>query len=296
MLSGITHLICAVDGGGTGCRALIADAGGNVLARASGGPANYTTNPAQAAQSVLDAVRAAARLINTPLDMATLTTHVGLAGILTPHDVADMVARLPFAVCTVSDDRMTSALGVLGPRDGAVLAVGTGSFVAARRGADVTFWGGWGLAVGDQASGAWLGRAVLEHSLYAADGLVPQSALTRAVLSRFNDTPTEIATFAVQATPSEFATFAPMVVSAATDDDAAGRLLMSRGAEYLNKVLDLAGITETETVCLTGGVGPHYEPYLQPAYRARIEPPAGVALDGALHLARQQLKERESQA
>lgn len=296
MLSGITHYVCAVDGGGTGCRALIAHADGTVLARASGGPANYTTNPTQAAQSVQAAVREAAQSLDNTPDLKAVVAHVGLAGILTSQDAADMADRLPFEACSVSDDRVTSALGVLGQRNGAVLAIGTGSFVAARRGADIAFWGGWGFAVGDQASGAWLGRAILEHSLYAWDGLEAQSPLTHAILSRFDDTPANIATFATQATQSDFAKFTPQVVAAAKDGDAVGRMLMTRGADYLNKILASAKITDTDAICLTGGVGPHYEDYLAPAFRARLQPPEGVALDGALQLARQKLEEMEKQA
>lgn len=295
MLNGITHYICAVDGGGTGCRAAISEPNGAVLARGSGGPANYATHPAQAARSVLDAVTVAARQMEPSPDLKMLVAHVGLAGILTPLDASDLAGRLPFEVCTVSDDRMTSALGVLGDRDGTVLAIGTGSFVAARRGADISFWGGWGFAVGDQASGAWLGRTALEHTLIASDGLEPHTALTRAILSGFNDSPSDIATFATKAKPSDFASFAPQVVSAAKDGDAAGHMMMSRGAAYLNKILAAMEIKDTDTVCLTGGVGSHYEHYLDDAFRARLQPPEGVALDGALQLAHQTLHQMEAQ-
>lgn len=295
MLSGITHYICAVDGGGTGCRAAIAQPDGTVLARGTGGPANYTTFPAQAAQSVLEAVNTAARQMESAPDLKRVVAHVGLAGILTPQDGTNLARHLPFATCTVSDDRMTSALGVLGDRNGAVLAIGTGSFVAARRGAQVTFWGGWGFVVGDQASGAWLGRKVLEHCLYAAEALAPHTDLTRAIMARFSDSPAEVAAFAAQARPSDFATFAPDVMSAAKDGDPVGYMIVSRGADYLNTVLNAAGIKDTDAICLTGGVGPHYAPYLHDAYRAKLQAPNGSALDGALHLARQKLQETETQ-
>lgn len=296
MTNGITRHICAVDGGGTGCRAVIAGADGTVLAKVSGGRANFTTNRDVAAQSVLDAVTKAAQSLNDTVDLKRIVAHVGLAGILSPQDASDLADRLPFDTCTVTDDRVTSAFGVLGNRDGAVLAIGTGSFVAARRGTDLNFWGGWGFRVGDQASGAWLGRAVLEHCLLAHEGLEPQSDLTREILARFTDTSANIAAFAARAKTSEFAEFSPLIVAAARNDDAVGRMLMTRGANYLNKTLKSAKITDQDAICLTGGVGPHYESYLAPEYRARIQPPEGVALDGALQLARQNLEEMEKQA
>lgn len=294
MSSGITQYICAVDGGGTGCRALIARRDGTVLATSTGGPANYTTDPAQAAQSVQDVLRAAARQLDSTPPLNTMVGHVGLAGILNREDENDLAGRLPLAACTVSDDRKISALGVLGARSGAVLAIGTGSFMVVRKGETMAFFGGWGLQVGDQASGAWLGREVLEQTLLAHDGLARHSDLTHGILAHFQETPTRIALFAAKATPSEFATFAPEIVSAAHLGDAVGRRLMKRGADYLSRCLASARLSAADSICLTGGVGPHYEPYLEKDHRALLCPPAGTALDGALQLAREKLAVMEA--
>ncbi|MFZ7092587.1 BadF/BadG/BcrA/BcrD ATPase family protein [Primorskyibacter sp. 2E233] len=296
-MSGITYHICAIDGGGTGCRAAIAHPDGTVLARASGGPANYTTNPAQACANVLNAVsQAVEQLGKDAPPLEAMVAHIGLAGIMNAQDAKTMAANLPFKSCTVSDDRLTSAIGALGRRDGVLLAIGTGSFAAVRRSEDIRFFGGWGLSVGDQASGAWLGRAVLEHSLLAEEGLVAASDLTRLIMARFDDLPANVASFAGRASPAEFATFAPFVISAAKDGDVVGVTLMTRGTAYLNAVLKAANIRDTAPICLIGGVGPHYEAFLAPEHRARIQAPEGTALDGALQLARKTLKDLEAQS
>ena len=183
MNQNISHLFGAVDGGGTGCRVRLALGDGVPLAQATGGPANYTTDAAQAVSNITDALTRATAQLSCPQQICAL--HVGLAGILTQDDARDMAARLGFDHCTVSDDRLTTAVGALGDRDGAVLALGTGGFSALRRDGNLRFIGGWGLKVGDQASGAWLGRAVLEHTLLAHDGLAPHSDLTQHILARF---------------------------------------------------------------------------------------------------------------
>ncbi|MCB1386492.1 MAG: N-acetylglucosamine kinase [Nitratireductor sp.] len=292
-----TYQLCAVDGGGTGCRSAIAASDARVLARASGGPANYATNAEQTVENVLDAVRqAAAQLGAEGPAMRRLVAHVGLAGIMSEQDARAMAARLPFEHCTVSDDRVTSTIGALGESDGALLAVGTGTFATLRRGDAIRFIGGWGLNLGDQASGARLGRDLLEHTLLAWDGLAPESDLTRTMLARFGGVPGEIVAYARQARPADYATLAPLAVEAARADDPSGRMLMERGAAYLNKALAAMALSEGDVVCLIGGVGPHYEPYLAPEFRARIRPPQGTALDGALQLARRKLEELETSA
>lgn len=297
MRSGITYHLCAVDGGGTGCRAIITRADGSILARGTGGPANYTTNPDQAAQNVALAVRQAVDSMgNTAPTLEDLVTHVGIAGIMTLQDAEALARHLPFHRCTVSDDRVTSTLGALGARDGAVLAIGTGSFVAVRRAEDIRFFGGWGFTIGDQASGAWLGRAVLEHSLLALDGLEPASDLTRDVLTHFDKGPGGMAAFAAKAAPADFAAFAPRVIAAAASGDPVGHRLMMRGADYLNATLQAAALGDAQPICLMGGVGPNYSGYLAPTYRPRVVPALGTAIDGALHLARQALAAMEARA
>ena len=291
MSDGITYHICGVDGGGTGCRAVIARPDGTIVGRGAGGPANYLSDPDRAVESVLNAVRQAAMQMGGDAPpLKALVAHVGIAGIMDQEGAIELARVLPFDICTTSDDRETSALGALGPFNGVLLAVGTGSFAVVQRGDSVKFVGGWGFKVGDQASGAWLGRALLEYCLLAREGLETASELTSSVLARFDGVPANIISHASTAGPAEFASFAPQIVSAAEYGDPVGVWLMERGAAYLNSVLRIVEITEGERICLIGGLGPHYARYIAPEYRERIFSPKGTALDGALELARRNLE------
>lgn len=271
-------LVVGVDGGGTGCRAAV-EVDGHVCAVAEGGAANVTSDPETAIRNVVQAVEAAAR--QAKVDVSGAIAHVGLAGVMGQEDAAWVAARLPFAQVAVSDDRPTMVAGALGNEDGSVAAIGTGSFVATRHRGEFRFAGGWGLAVSDQASGAWLGREVLARALMCFDGLEPYSALTVDVMREFGDDGNAIVSFSQKAAPSDFAEFAPMIVNAALAKDAIGVDLMATGARYLRSALKAVGCSSK--VCLTGGVGPHYAPYLE---GLKCERPSGSALDGALMLAR----------
>ncbi|TNF22890.1 MAG: N-acetylglucosamine kinase [Rhodobacteraceae bacterium] len=288
----VTYLI-GVDGGGSGCRAALADAAGRVLGQGAAGPANATTDLAQAIGNVQAALKAALREAGVKRGaVGAGVAHVGLAGVLDEATARQIAAALPVGSASVTDDRATSLVGALGARDGVLAAIGTGSTLAAQRGGRVLRIGGWGLNLGDQASGAWLGRAVLEHVLLVHDGLAEATALSDAVLAEFDGDPGAIVGFAARARPSDYAGQAPRIVAMALGGDAAARMLMQRGADYLLRALEVMEFGGADVLCLGGGLGPQYAAFLPEDIRARIRPPEGSALEGALALAKAALERR----
>lgn len=279
-------IIIGVDGGGSGCRVAVGTVARGVLARAAGGPANVSSDLRGAVGNVLFAVQAAAYEAGFDVeDLAGAVAHLGLAGVMGQQE-ADAVARaLPFAASTVTDDRPTTARGALGGADGYIAALGTGSFVGRMEGGIFHGVGGWGLVLSDQASGGWLGRMALCQALLAHDGVGPRSGLTADLLAGFAG-PTDIVQFAAEATPAHFARFAPQVVQAAAGGDAVAVDLMTQGAGYVHDALSALGYADGDTLCLTGGVGPHYAPFLPAVVQSGIKPAKGSALDGAFALAR----------
>jgi glucosamine kinase len=279
-------LVIGCDGGGSGCRVVISDASGKVLAQAAGGFANVTTDFDQALCSLRAALADAAGQLGLALhDLAGAVGHFGLAGVQSEHAAAKAAAALPCPKVRVTEDRLVAVIGALGDADGVLLALGTGTIIAAQRGGVMRHVGGWGLQLSDQASGAWLGRGLLKQILLCQDGLGPHSDLTRCSFAEFGHDPGALVRFAASASPADYARFAPAVVQAAQAGDAIGLALMQRGAAYLGQAIAAIGYAPGDAVCLTGGVGPQYAPYLPAAVREAIVPPKGSALDGALVLA-----------
>ena len=295
-MSGTVPLLAiGIDGGGSRCRAALAAPDGPVLGRGEAGPANVTTDLPEATGNILAAVAAALAAAGAE-PSAVGAVHAGLAGVMGSDDAARVTAALPFAGVTVTDDRPTSVEGALGPRDGTLAAVGTGSFLALKRSPRLRCIGGWGAQVGDQASGAWLGRALLERVLLACDGLAPGTGLTRDTLAAFGGDPNAIVRFAATARPVDLAAHAPRVADAAEAGDPAGLDLMRRGAGYLGLALDAFDLRPGEVLCLTGGLGPRYAAFLAEDHRARIAAPEGDALHGAVRLAQARLAARRGAA
>ncbi|SEN36863.1 glucosamine kinase [Pseudorhodobacter antarcticus] len=277
-------LIIACDGGGTGCHVVIADLAGRVLAQGAGGPANVTTD-FDAALANLRAALAQAVAQSGGLDVSNAVAHFGLAGVTSAQMTQRVAQALPLRNICVTGDQGVALAGALGGGDGVLMALGTGTIIASTKGGQVMRIGGWGLQLSDQASGAWLGRCALEQTLRCHDGLDAFCDLTRDTFDEFQRDPLAMVAFAATAKPADYARFAPQVVQAAAAGTPGGVQLMQRGAAYLCRALGVLAFAPPDVLCLTGGVGPHYAPYLPKLVQAAITPAKGSGLDGALHLA-----------
>ncbi|CAN0592488.1 unnamed protein product, partial [Ectocarpus sp. 12 AP-2014] len=282
------HIVFGVDGGGSGCRVAVCDASGKRLGELSGGPANVTSDRDQALGNISKALTNLLQACAISEDqMRASVAHVGLAGVISKADEEAVLAALPFAHAVVTDDRETSLVGALGEGFGVLAAIGTGTIIASRSASGTRAFGGWGLHISDQASGAWLGQEALKRCVLAQDGLVAHSDLTQSLMSEHGGELVAMVTFARSAEPKDFAVYAKRVIESARAGDANGVALMCKGAAYLTSCLEAAAFQEDDILCLSGGVGPHYKDYLDAPYRSCIQPPRGTALDGALQLARQ---------
>ncbi|MWD29740.1 hypothetical protein E0K89_019865, partial [Aquicoccus sp. SCR17] len=174
--------------------------------------------------------------------------------------------------------------GALGPEGGWLFSAGTGSFAGSRRGAETRLLGGWGLNLGDQGSGAWLGRRALEAALLTHDCILHPGPLSALLLEEFGNDPLALVAFSRTAGSADYARFAPQVVDLA-GDDAVARNLMEEGAAYVAAALDSLGYAAGGRLCLTGGLGPSYLPFLPKGMRGAVVAPEGTPLDGALALA-----------
>jgi len=272
-------LYLGIDGGGTGCRAAIADAKGRLLGQAQGGPANINSDLQGAKACILAAATAA--MTQAGVRPENLVAVLGVAGGGMAEAAAALQAGLPFARSRVFNDAVTAARGALGPSDGILVAVGTGSVLAVQRGGRLQQYGGRGFLMGDEGSGAVLGRTLLAQAMRAGDGFAPDSPLLAQIRDEFGG-PEGIIAFGTRASPGQFATLAPRLIG--TDDPAALRILDEAVALITDAVRVLQRGARLPVVCL-GGLGPLYAERL--AHDWPVQPPQGNGVDGALALARE---------
>ena len=278
--------ILAVDGGGTGCRALLADGNGDPAGRGTGGPANIGADPATALDSIMRAATQAAQ--DAGLDVSILNETCAVLGLAGANSLVEMdrvEQSLPFGKVKIVSDAVTALQGALGPDDGAIVILGTGSAFAKREQDAFEIVGGRGFMLSDHAGGARLGRELLEETLLALDGMADRTELANAVLARFGGDMRQIITFSRTATAADYATFAPIVFDYAHKGDALGLSILRRACSYIARGLDRLDIETLGRFSLTGGLAPSYAalPFL--LHREFFRPALGDALQGALSLA-----------
>lgn len=280
--------LIGIDGGGTSCRAAVADATGRILGVAKSGSANIMTAPDTALANIAKASRAA--FSNAGLDpelISSASAFLGLAGNNAAETVAYVEPRLPFARSIIESDGLVALQGALGDGDGAVAILGTGSIFIARCGTDIHYIGGYGFHVGDFGSGAKLGQRALEEALLAHDGIIPMTPLTESVMAEFDHQPPRLVAFSNKAKPVDYGRFAPRIFEfAAAGDRTALRIIRDAG-DQIDAALDrVAEITNGGRVSLLGGLAPLYPPYLAPRHRNRLVEAQADALTGAIALAK----------
>lgn len=275
-----------IDGGGTGCRALICDAAGTPLGSGVAGSANIASDLKGARDNIIVATQSAMQAANLPTDtIHALSAYLGLAGANIDTAVAQLSELLPFADMRIDSDAAIALQGAIGSQDGAAAIIGTGSIFVQRKAGIFTPRGGWGFTVGDHASGAQLGRSRLEASLLAHDRIRPQSPLTRKTMANFKFNPQKLVTFAQSASPADFGAFARDIFEFAEQGDATAASIIGDAVQMIEDILQAMDLQTGEPFCMLGGLGPKYVPYLGAANRSRVQPPLADAVSGAAALA-----------
>lgn len=266
-------LYLAMDGGGSGSRARLADADGTVLAQAESGPANIASDFV----SALANLRGLALSVIGARPLSEVRAVLGIAGANLSGAGPRLAQELPFRACVVQDVT-TTLRGALGQADGILAAIGTGSVFARQLGGQTRAIGGWGFRLGDEASGAWMGRLILNSITRMLDGYGPLSPLAEALLSEMGGGPGLVA-FSLRATPAEFGHLVHRLASA-PNDPLTAQVLAKTQAE-LRAAIGLLQTDPPLPVVWQGGLGPFLA--LPDWPRAA---PLGSALDGAMAMAR----------
>jgi len=298
-----------VDGGGTGCQARIADASGVTLGEGSAGPANLATNSEQARSNILSACALAATEAGlTQADLARSSAVLGIAGANVLDCIKDLETSLPFRNTYICSDGQIALHGALGTSNGVVAIIGTGSVYYQQYNGDVASVGGWGSLLGDQSGGAWLGRSLLEYTLLAMDGVKEHSPLTKVIASSFNDeqvklvigpdsliehcnddkpVATQSSSHLQRWSPDLLAAYAQDIATAATNGDAVATTLMKKGAKHIEATVTgtSMGQDQSTPLCLLGGLGPSYKPWLSTRIQSRLSTSKNDSLHGAIAMA-----------
>lgn len=284
--------LIGIDGGGTGTRAVLADAAGRELGRGAGGPSGLALGVENAWRSIEAAGRAAAAQAGVGFDWQACVLGCGLAGVNNPAWLAEFLARAPLAALAVESDAYTTVLGAHGGGPGVIVALGTGSIAAALDAAGVCrLAGGYGFPSGDEASGAWLGLRALAYAQQALDGRAPLDAFARALLDETGAAERDsLVVWSCDANQTAYARLAPIVLAHRTHPYAAA-LVAQAGAE-IGKLIDALDPAAAWPVALCGGLAAPLADAVPELHRPRLRAPFADSAQGALQLARREAARR----
>ena len=210
---------------------------------------------------------------------------MGLAGANVGTYKQQLEAILPFSRSSVETDFEIALEGAVGSGDGAIAILGTGTAYMVRKRGKSRSVGAWGFQVGDQGSGARIGRDLLEQTLLAYDGVIAASPLTREMMGIFRDNPQDLVEFTTHAKPGDFGGFAPKVFENAARGDAVALWIVDKSVADVEASLGVLDLQAGDPLCLLGGLAPLYAPRLSERYRALLKTPLDDALGGAVRMA-----------
>lgn len=274
-----------IDGGGSRCRARIRDAAGHLLGEAIGGSSNIYQNFDSALANIIATATEAA----TKAQLKTINLHagLGLAGIVTSVGAERITtAKLPFASVIADNDAYAACVGAFAEGDGGIVIAGTGSIGFAAINGVRHMVGGWGFALGDHGSGAWLGHHAVRRAALAIDGLLQPTPIIEEVLSRVGHNRFDLSRWSEKATPKDYAEMAPLVFDCAAKGDVVGMTIVIEGAAAISSLGRALLARGAGKLCLLGGLSQVYPPYLDADVKKALTAPGADALDGAIMMAR----------
>lgn len=286
------RLYLGVDGGGTNCRVRLADESLRTLAEARKGRANLQIeNGDPGYHAIMEGTREvfAAAGIAYAQTVSTYACFGMAGGRLESARESFALREWPFGGVKIFDDIDIARAGAHGGEDGAVIIAGTGSAALALVKGQRHQCGGWGFQVGDQMSGAILGREIIRYAVEANDGLVPGSPLTQAVVNQFGGTNDAVMEWSFQAgrAPADWASIIPLFFEAFEKGDPVARRMMELEMSYIDNYVNWFQARGSDRMAVVGGFADRLFPLLKARYGDFVVERQGEPLDGALILARQ---------
>jgi glucosamine kinase len=308
----VPRYFLGVDGGGTNCRVRLANEKLETLAEVKNGRSNLQIDGGDPAyKAITDGARDVFKAAGVDFAEASNTyACFGMAGGRMDTARAEFAARSwPFAGVKVYDDIDIAHAGALGGGEGGVVIIGTGSAAMSIVGGKRYQAGGWGFHIGDQMSGAILGRELARYTVEAEDGLAEASPLTRAVaaalggdnqaimtwsfatemdLKLFSDDGSEGCDDAlIGRAPGEFGKLMPLWFDYLEQNDPVALKLLDIQLGYIDTYVRWFKSHGADVMAIVGGLGQRLFPILQQHYGDFVALPKFEPLHGAVILARQ---------
>lgn len=285
-----------IDGGGTKCKARLESASGQLLSEAIAGPANAARNLEQSIASINEVCEKVFDKANLPLARLA-ETHVGLglAGLNIPRVKKEFDSvDFPFKSWVSTTDLNIACLGAHNGEKGAVIILGTGSSAVVTTDGHELNIGGHGFLLGDQGSGAWIGKQAVTISLLELDGFSEEHGLAQHVLEHYKcNNQSDLVSLLNKALPAKFATIAPTIIELSQESLPQAKTIVNQATIYINKLISIVASHNPQRISIIGGLANALGPLLSAESQrilstSKLSPEQGAILFCKHH---QQIKE-----
>lgn len=285
-------LFCCVDGGGTKTQVALYNEQDCRLGITVTGPTNLTLYADDAWEIIIKALYGL--INNADLEACIINSvhfGIGIAGANNIDQRNRLIefSALGFKEVRVATDAYIANLGAHRGEAGAIVIVGTGSVgYSFNKSNKSNLVGGWGFPVGDEGSGAWIGKAAIMQTLRLIDGCYAgnETKMHQAIKTKCGPTRNDFMRWLFEANSTRYSEIAPIVIECADKDDAAAlSIALAAGIEIEALALAL-DCNRKMPLSLIGGLAKPLLPYLPVLLRDWIQDPIGDPISGALMLAK----------
>ncbi|MCF6344265.1 MAG: hypothetical protein L3J15_06270 [Devosiaceae bacterium] len=293
MQKSIKQLFLGVDGGGTKCAMRLVDENSNILAEEvlSNSSNLQVNNGENAYYSVLQLSEIIFQKAGLDLRQDSKRTYAcfGMSGARLKRAKQDFSKRnFPFAKTHICDDIDIAQIGAFLGKDGAVLIIGTGSAGLSIINNERFQVGGWGFNIGDDMSGAILGRKLLRMSLQAHEGLINSSELTKNIMAQFDNSAENLMAFSFNkdTKPATYAKHMPLLIEHFEKNDKNAIKLIEFEMLAIEKYIHYFKKNGAKEIAIIGGFGERLLPIIKQRFDKIIIKAKSDPLNGAIILAK----------
>ncbi|WP_027340764.1 N-acetylglucosamine kinase [Halonatronum saccharophilum] len=238
--------IIGIDAGGSKTLGYLGDDKGNLLALALAGSGNYqSAGLKEVERNFQKIIRDLCKSTEISYEDISIVS-IGAAGVDREKDkliVEEIFSKLGIkAKLLINNDAKTGLVGAHGEEKGIIIISGTGS-IAYGIDSHKNFFrvGGWGHLIGDEGSGYYFGRRILEGVMKSYDGREETTTLTDKVMKKLDISSAEgIIDFiySPDTGKNDVAKLAPLVFEEVKGGDKASQQIVQTGVEELAKIAD----------------------------------------------------------
>ncbi len=237
------QLYFGFDGGATKTNVVALNSQKEVVAEASGKPANFQIiGSKQASLNIFELTELLLEKIGADFSQIK-TMYLALAGAGRKDDSRKMLGsfvnlldskRYPIPKVQVESDATAALEGSFGGKPGMILISGTGSILFAKDDENKVYRvGGWGRFIGDEGSGYAIGRSCLAAAARHFDGRGKETLMTRLLCEKMMIDDPESLVGAVYQNNFDIASAASVVIEAAGKNDGVALEIVTENVDEL---------------------------------------------------------------